>query len=330
MRSLLLVVPNIASWYMMSVEGFMVTKTMPLIQQQQQHESVAFPRIGFSWSLAAAADEEDGDSENNEEGKSLAADFFKAIQDRNIQLERDDLLEAEYEDDDDDEDEDEEEEINFPQGAINAMTGFDSGDVGKLAGNVTLTNQQVYSELKERVLESAGAFVELVGGADDDDDEDEDSDEQKTPYVTPEVVPDSGLTAGEVVTTVLLALLHNDVPHRNRGIEVFFGYSSPGSAVYEMIHIEGMTPDEYAEFLLAEESSEYQILFEHAGDVVIEKGDYSFDRKKAFFTARLNGGAAGYVNVNFILSTTGHGEDDCWLVDSMLIRPEGMRRRRRR
>ena len=319
---------------MMNVEGFMVAKTtMPLLQQQrqQQQPDVSFGSSGF-FSLAAATSDEDGDNENNEEGKSLAADFFKAIQERNIQLERDDLLEAEYEDDEEEEEEEEEEEINFPQGAINAMTGFDSGDVGKLAGNVTLTNQQVYSELKERVLESAGAFVELVGGADDEDDEDDEDEQQQkmTQYVTPEVVPDSGLTAGEVVTTVLLAFLHNNVPHPNRGIEVFFGYSSPGSSVYEMIHMEGMTPAEYAEFLLSEESSEYSILFEHTGDVVIEKGDYSFDRKKAFFTARLNGGAAGYVNVNFILSTTGHGEDDCWLIDSMLIRPEGMRRRRRR
>lgn len=283
---------------------------------------------GLCHTMAMLDDQEEDDS--NEDGKSLAADFSKLLQERNIQLERDDLLEAEYEDDDEDDEEDEEEEeMNFPQGAINAMTGFDPGDVGKLAGNVTLTNQQVYSELKERVLESAGAFVELVGGADDNDDDDDDEEDGPKPYESPTTVPDSGLTAGEVVTTILMAFRNNDIPHINRGIEVFFGYASPGGAIYEMIHNEGMTTDEYAEFLMTEESSDYQVLFQNEGDIVIEKGDYSFDRKKAFFTARLTG-SNGFVNVNFILSTTGHDEDDCWLVDSMLIRPAGMRRRRRR
>jgi hypothetical protein len=65
---------------------------------------------------------------------------------------------------------------------------------------------------------------------------------------------------------------------------------------------------------------------------MIDKGDYSFDGKKAYFTARLRVGEGplDFVSVNFILSTTGVEEDDCWLIDSILIRPQAMRRRRRR
>jgi len=300
--------------------------------------------------LRAATDDDDGDDSNDkvpkddvsadEDGQNLASDFFKTLQSRNIRLEDDDMLlddDEEDEDDDDDDDEDEEEEINFPQGAINAMTGFDTGGVGDLAGNVTLTNKQVYDELKERVLESAGAFVELVGGVSDDDDDDDDDDEEggaasatKKEYKTPTKVPDPELTAGEVVTTVLDALLHNDVPTPNRGVEVLFGYSSPGSAVMSAVRDEGMTAEEYADFLMDQES-EYKVLFQNEG-VVIDKGDYSFDRKKAFYNARLRVGPGplDFVSVNFILSTNGNEEDDCWLIDSMLIRPEKMRRRRRR
>ena len=266
----------------------------------------------------------DGDAKSDDEGKSLASDFFKALQERNIQIEADEFL---GEEEDEEEDEDDEEEINFPAGAVNAALGFDPDPgVGEnLAGNVTLTNKQVYDELKERVLESAGGFVDLLGGASEDE---EDEDEKPKVYMTPEKVPDPELTAGEVVQTVLSALKNNNLPASNRGIEVLFGYSSPGSAVMSAVKDEGMTAEEYAEFL---EDSEYKVLFEHE-DVVIDKGEYSFDRKKAFYTARLRigPGALDLVSVNFILSTQGNEEDDCWLVDSMLIRPEKMRRRRRK
>ena len=287
-------------------------------------------RPSYSASKLFSTNEEDAASD--EEGVSLAADFFKAMKNRNIEFDADDLITDDEDEDEDDEDEDdEEEEINFPQGAINAFTGYDAGGVGNLAGNVTLTNDQVYSELKERVLESAGAFIDLVGNKGDEDDDDESSEVENKPkvYVTPEKVPDSELTAGDVVTTVLDALLHNDVPRPNRGIEVLFGYSSPGSAISQAIKVEGMTPGEYADFL--KEENEYKVLFDHYG-VVIDKGDYSFDKKKAFFTARLQNGEGplDFISVNFILSTEGQEEEDCWLIDSLLIRPEGMRRRRRR
>lgn len=248
----------------------------------------------------------DSGSENNEEGLSLASDFAKILQERNIKLDDEDLEEL-SDDEDDEEDLLEEEDVD----------------------DVTISDDQVYRELDERVLETAGGFVDLLSRATDDDEDDEDeTDEKPKVYEPPKVVPDSSLTAGEVVMTVLEALNHNDVPTPNRGIEILFGYSSAGSAISQAIDIEGMTPAEYATFL--KEEYEYKILFDHA-EVLIEKGDYSFDKKKAFFTARLKSPSDGeFTSVNFILSTEGMEEDDCWLIDSLLIRPEGMRRRRRR
>eukprot|EP00544_Gedaniella_sp_CCMP2646_P001429 CAMPEP_0202509750 /NCGR_PEP_ID=MMETSP1361-20130828/52935_1 /ASSEMBLY_ACC=CAM_ASM_000849 /TAXON_ID=210615 /ORGANISM="Staurosira complex sp., Strain CCMP2646" /LENGTH=345 /DNA_ID=CAMNT_0049143985 /DNA_START=81 /DNA_END=1118 /DNA_ORIENTATION=+ len=294
------------------------------------------------------------DEQVNEEGMDLAAQFAKLAQERNIALDENDLFDDEEEDsiendlddldakieinpegtvsadvefygeDDEDDDDDDDEEVNIPQGAINAFLGYDTGDVGeKLAGNVSLTNDQIYGEMKERVLDTAGGFVELVGS---DKDGDEIREEEKPkPYVPPTTVPDSDLTAGEVVLLVLDALLHNDVPTKNRGVEILFGYSSEGSQIKNEV---GLTPQEYTDFL---KETEYKVLFNHQ-DVSIDKGDYSFDGKKAFFTARLKNGPKplDVVSVNFILSTKGNDEDDVWLIDSMLIRPSSMRRRRRR
>jgi hypothetical protein len=251
-------------------------------------------------------DDDDSDPKSDDEGVSLAADFFKTLQARNIDIDMDDLL-----DDDEDDEEDDEGDANE--------------DAKDSIGSV-VSDDQVYSELKERVLESAGGFVDLVSGADEGEDE-----EEKKPkvYQSPKKVPDPALTAGEVVTTVLEALNNNDTPSSNRGIEVLFGYSSAGSAISQAIQVEGMTSGEYADFLKME--CEYKVLFNHY-EAMIEKGDYSFDKKKAFFTARLiaDDGSSDGTNVNFILSTQGQEEDDCWLIDSVLIRPEGMRRRRRR
>ena len=289
----------------------------------------------------------DADADDDKEGAQLAAEFFQMAQKKGIRVEQDDLEDEdddedeEVEDDNEDdeteeEEEDEEEEPNIPQGAINAFLGYDTGNVGaKLAGNVSLTNEQLYSEVKERVLDTAGGFVDFVKRAqedDDDDDNDDDDDdsrltkEETKPYEAPTTVPDSDLTAGEVVMQVLDSLLHNNVPTPNRGVEILFGYSSPGSQIRNEV---GLTPAEYADFL---KETEYKILFQHYG-AVIDKADYSFDGKKAFFTARLQASADNpldTVSVNFILSTTGVEDDACWLVDSLLIRPQSMRRRRRR
>jgi hypothetical protein len=295
----------------------------------------------------AVADEGD-EKEADKEGADLAAEFFTMAQQKGVELGSEDLEDDETdddeeEDDDDDdekeeEDDEDEEEVNIPQGAINAFLGYDTGDVGdKLAGNVSLTDDQLYSEVKERVLDTAGGFLEYVKAAkddgegeeeDDDDDFDTDSEDvvgETKPYEPPTTIPDSELTAGEVVILVLDALLNNDVPTKNRGVEILFGYSSPGSQIKNE---EGLTPSEYMDFL---KETEYKVLFNRKS-VSIDKADYSFDGKKAFFTARLQigDGPLDVVSVNFILSTTGKEDDSCWLIDSMLIRPQSMRRRRRK
>jgi hypothetical protein len=299
----------------------------------------------------------DDDKGGNDEGADLAAKFFQTALNKGIRLNDSDMTEEDDEDDDDedykvaasggaaargtasttdeDDDEDDEPEPNIPQGAINAFLGYDTGNVGeKLAGNVTLTNDQLYSEVKERVLDTAGGLLSYVQSADEDDDDDDDEDglmrrdeleQQPKPYQVPTTVPDSDLTAGEVVIQVLDSILHNDVPTPNKGVEILFGYSSPGSQIKNE---EGLTPAEYAEFL---KETEYKVLFAHQG-ATIDKADYSVDGKKAFFTARLQTGPSPLdtVSVNFILSTTGREDEACWLVDSMLIRPQSMRRRRRK
>ena len=315
------------------------------------HPYGAFDRLLFSrdhhrhdiflWSSSLNNNNDDTNN-NDDDGAELAAAFFRTAQSKGINIDSNDLLDddeddEEEDDEEDDDDDDDEVEPNIPQGAINAFLGYDTGNVGeKLAGNVTLTNDQLYSEVKERVLESAGGFVSLVRGANDDDDDDEDDEDDEDrilisgtnkPYIVPTIVPDSELTAGEVVLLVLEALRNNDTPVTNKGVEILFGYSSPGSQIKNEV---GLTPNEYADFL---KETEYKILFTNGGPIHIDKADYSFDGKKAFFTARLPtsvNAPLDTVSVNFILSTTGREDDACWLIDSILIRPQSMRRRRRK
>ena len=98
------------------------------------------------------------DSGADPEGADMAAQFFQMAQQKGVSVGAGDLDFDEDEEDEDEEEEEEEEEddepeLNLPQGAVNAFLGYDTGDVGeKLAGNVTLTNDQLYSEVKERVL----------------------------------------------------------------------------------------------------------------------------------------------------------------------------------
>jgi hypothetical protein len=307
--------------------------------------------------LFSSQSDDDNDDQSSDEGAKLASELFQLAQRKGIRLDDTDMTDEDDEDDDeenlsisnassslsldeedDDDDDDDEPEPNIPQGAINAFLGYDTGNVGeRLAGNVTLTNDQLYSEVKERVLDTVGGFLSYVQSADEDEDDEDDEDDEtssfiretteqaKQPYQAPTTVPDSDLTAGEVVIQVLDSLLHNDVPEPNRGVSILFGYSSPGSQIKNEV---GLTPAEYAEFL---KETEYKILFDHQG-ASIDKADYSLDGKKAFFTARLQSGPSPLdtVSVNFILSTTGREDDACWLIDSILIRPQSMRRRRRK
>ena len=217
------------------------------------------------------------DSKPDPEGADLAAKLFKMAQEKGVRLSQEDLSlneedEDEEDDEEDDDEEDDEQEPNIPQGAINAFLGYDTGNVGeKLAGNVSLTDDQLYKEVKERVLDTAGGFVQLTERAPSDDDDDDEDDEdgvgddnvegENKPYEPPTVVPDSDLTAGEVVLTVLEALRNNNVPTENKGVEILFGYSSQASQIKQEI---GLTPQEYAEFLL---ETEYKVLFQHEAPV---------------------------------------------------------------
>ncbi|KAG7374817.1 hypothetical protein IV203_013912 [Nitzschia inconspicua] len=282
--------------------------------------------------------EDEEDSIPDQDGASMAAQFFQMAQAKGVTLDEEDLMEEEDDDyddyddasmSDDDDDDDDDVEPNIPQGAINAFLGYDTGNVGeKLAGKVDLTDDQLYSEVKERVLDTAGGFVDMIRGpSDDDDDDDSDvgSGGENKPYEAPTKVPDPELTAGEVVLLVLDAIRHNDNPTVNKGVEILFGYSSSGSQIKNE---DGLTPAEYADFL---KETEYKVLFDHIS-ATIDKGDYSFDGKKGFFTARLQTGPQPLdtVSVNFILTSEGIGDDASWMIDSILIRPESMRRRRRR
>lgn len=291
----------------------------------------------FSRILASSRDdEEDAGGAAAGDGSDLAAEFFKLAQQKGIALDASDLL-------DDDEDDLDNEESTIPPGAVNDFLEYETVNVGEnIAANVSLTNDQLYSEVKERVLDTAGGFVEYVKALKDDDETDDDDEDDESEedgdvdnkesstqkiYKPPETVPNSELTAGEVVLQVLESLRNNNVPTRNRGVEILFGFSSPTSQVQTQV---GLTPDEYADYL---EETEYKVLLDPDYDQVsIEKADYSVNGKKAFFTARLAGLANDPVNVNFILSSCSIQADDekAWLVDSILIRPESMRRRRRR
>jgi hypothetical protein len=104
--------------------------------------------------------------------------------------------------------------------------------------------------------DTAGGLVGFLRGADEEDELDDD-DQTPKPYESPTTVPDSGLTAGEVALVVLEALLNNDTPSNNRGVELLFGYASAGSQIRNE---DGLTPKEYAEFL---KETEYKVLFDH-------------------------------------------------------------------
>ena len=60
-----------------------------------------------------------------------------------------------------------------------------------------MTDKQIYDEMKDRVFESAGAFVELTKGVGDGSEGRESA--RSSVFKPPMDFPDSGLTAGEVV-----------------------------------------------------------------------------------------------------------------------------------
>ncbi len=142
---------------------------------------------------------ERGDGSTDEEGADLAAQFWSEMKDRNISFEGDEVEYADLEDDE------------FESSDSSSEASYDAGgdiddsddailreyDVSMTGEGASLTNEQIYDEMKDRVFESAGAFVELTKGVAEDGDYDDSS--SAMVYNPPVKVPDSGLTAGEVV-----------------------------------------------------------------------------------------------------------------------------------
>lgn len=261
----------------------------------------------------------------DEEGVELANMFSQLLQQRNVSkledLREDDIspyLENPIDMDDDDDDDDMEDGESITIAEYDAEYNVES-DISD-----DELSQDLDNNLKERMLSSPQALVDLNLDLDMDlEDLEEDN-----AYTVPAVVPDSNLSAGEVVKLVVTALRNNDVPTTNKGIEIFFGYASPVSQVRKEIE-KGMTMQQYKDFLLF--SKDYATLFDN-DDLMIERGDVNYKSKKAYFSVRLVhlDRRAPDVSVNFILSTTGGEEDSCWMIDSMLIRPSLRRNRRGR
>ena len=138
------------------------------------------------------------DQPTDEEGADLAAQFFKAVSDRDISIEGDEI---------DFSDADESEMMKDDTVAYdeeNTNEDLDDNDDAILREydvtseeSASFTNEQIYDEVKDRMFESAGAFVELSKGADESLASEEDG--FKEVYQPPSTEPDSGLTAGEVV-----------------------------------------------------------------------------------------------------------------------------------
>jgi len=255
----------------------------------------------------------DDDDAPASDGADLAAEFAKMAQTRGINIDRpndDDNGDDEYgylpEDDidenydllDDDLAEDDDEGLQ------------DLDELSTIAeDNELLSDERLSNEVKERLLDTAGGFVRYV------------SDQQvdgHLEYENPTTIPDPALTAAEVVLLVLEALAHNDEPYENRGIEVLQGFASPMSALADPT----LLPAEYKQFLLDDDCT---FLLQPHEPAIIEKHRESGER--TYITALVI--PAGQrpldaVSVNFVL----HYASPCWLIDSFLIRPPSMRRRR--
>ena len=295
--------------------------------------------------------EDDGDSTTDEEGLNLAADFFKIARERKIELSDDDIVDDDEDDDDDDEgdgdnlDEDDggaEVEMELPTEAEateemervrRASSSRESEDLKEQSAGA---ERGSFPGAEEGDGGADGTAMAGSGGNEGGGTLDETTDKgdelkyidmqrrwrlaENDTYKPPQKVPDPDLTAAQVVELVCQALAHNDEPTPNKGIEIFFAYSSETSQVKQM---GDLSHDTYKEFLM--DNKEYHALFSNEG-VFIEKGDYSPDGMKAYFTARLQTKKNEFTAVNFILSTS---NEQTWMIDSMLIRPSSMRRRRR-
>eukprot|EP00549_Striatella_unipunctata_P015380 CAMPEP_0118676172 /NCGR_PEP_ID=MMETSP0800-20121206/1890_1 /TAXON_ID=210618 ORGANISM="Striatella unipunctata, Strain CCMP2910" /NCGR_SAMPLE_ID=MMETSP0800 /ASSEMBLY_ACC=CAM_ASM_000638 /LENGTH=388 /DNA_ID=CAMNT_0006571637 /DNA_START=29 /DNA_END=1198 /DNA_ORIENTATION=+ len=139
-------------------------------------------------------------------------------------------------------------------------------------------------------------------------------------YKPPRRIPDPYLEPTEVVELVLQALSNNNVPEKDFGVHVLYGFSSAASNVIAS----GISEESYADFLKHDDN--YVSLFRSQSSAVAKK-DVRDDR--AYITANVvvGNGPMDYVPVRFALSlSTTDSYDKVWLIDSFSIRPENARR----
>ena len=192
----LLLVALISSSAIAASNAFNVSPTAPLTQL------ISLPSLKRQYYRRATSlcMSDNGDDATDAEGADLAAQFFQAMKDRNISFEGDEI---EYADEEDEEfGGSPDASISEPMSGEGDLDDSDDAilreyDVSMTGEGASLTNEQIYDEMKDRVFESAGAFVELTKGVNEDGDYNEVS--SAMVYNPPQKVPDSGLTAGEVV-----------------------------------------------------------------------------------------------------------------------------------
>lgn len=123
----------------------------------------------------------------------------------------------------------------------------------------------------------------------------------------PELIPDPGLTAGDVVRIQLDALADNDSPHPDAGIEITFRFASPGNK-----EITGPLP----KFIALVKNPIYRPMINHTdaayGQSLLREGQTLLP---VVLTA-IDGSKAGYV---FVLGQ--HDLDSCkscWMTESVM------------
>ena len=179
-----------------------VSPTAPLTQFKSVSSSLNHHyRRPLSSTSSSLRMNSDGDERSDEEGADLAAQFFQAMKDRNMSFEEDEVEYADEEDDEFDGGPSDPSSASVSSGGGDLDDSDDAilreYDVSMTGEGASLTNEQIYDEMKDRVFESAGAFVELTKGVNEDGDYDDSA--SLMVYNPPQKVPDSGLTAGEVV-----------------------------------------------------------------------------------------------------------------------------------
>mmetsp|Transcript_1144 Transcript_1144/g.1764 ORF Transcript_1144/g.1764 Transcript_1144/m.1764 type:complete len:212 (+) Transcript_1144:102-737(+) len=176
-----------------------------------------------------------------------------------------------------------------------------------------LLNKELLHEISAR-----GSLIKNNGGDDSSEGsndsillEDQLTGELKSRNITTtrtDVLPNTERTPNEVVTILLEALRCNDEPYENHGMEVFYRFASPSSIWYEY------DIDRVASYI---KSSKYSVLTMWHAINYPRPLDLSIDGKRAYQLLRLRNKLRNcWEVVSFTLSK----HDNCWLVDSVLIK----------